>query len=112
MTASAKSIDASPIAVRSGETVLVTLDLTNWALGSGVTISSASVSDADSLTITSVTVNAAAVRNRDTGSLIAIGKGITMLVAGASAGTQYDVIMTASTSNGQTLKPKVTFIGV
>ena len=112
MTLGADSIDSRPIYIRSGETVLVAVDMTSWGLGSGVTASSASVSDADGLTIGTPSVNASALVNRDNGMAIAIGKAVSMSVSGASAGTTYDVILSVSTSNSQTLKPKVTFVGV
>jgi hypothetical protein len=110
MTASA-TIDAAPKRVRAGETVLIGVDCQYWGLASGVTLSGPTTADADGLTIASLAVNTATFQNDQKGTC-AIGKGLQFLVSGQVAGSEYTVVFSVATSNGQTLRPAVTLVGV
>lgn len=105
------TLDAPPKRLRAGETVLAGVDCNYWGLASGVTMSSPTTADADGLTIASLAVNTNTFVNDRSGTC-PVGRGLTFLVSGATAGQSYTVVFSVSTSNGQTLKPAVSFVGV
>lgn len=103
-------IDAEAKYVRAGEVNRIGIDMTGWLVG-GKTISSASCTDADGLTVASVAVNSSTFTN-DLGGTCAVSKGILATVSGQIAGTTYDLKFAAVLSTGETKISKVTLVAI
>ena len=110
MTASADWIDPAPKYVRVGETNRLGCDATGW-LTDGKTIASVSCSDADGLTVSSTSVNAATFTN-DIQGTCAISKGFTSLVSGQAVGSTYELKYAMTLSTGEVKIVKLTVIGI
>lgn len=93
----------------ASETLNIAVDCT-IGLDDGETISGAPTVTVSGLTISSVAVNAAAVEID--GKTVAIGKAVTMTIAGGTAGTTYEVKFFAATSAGQSRQIRNVFISV
>jgi hypothetical protein len=103
-------IDAEAKYVRAGETNRIGVDMTGWLTG-GKTISSASCTDADGLTVANVAVNSSTFTN-DLGGTCAVSKGILATVSGQVAGTTYDLKFSAVLSTGETKIAKITLVAI
>lgn len=104
MTAS--YLAADPIYKKPGETLKLGIDFTLYGLVSGETLTGTPTASVTTLTASSLVVNSATFTNRK-GGTVAIGKGVQLTLAGGTAGQDYELDVTATTTNGQTLVGRI-----